>query len=151
MKKVLCLLLVCIIPQYFWAQEASTNTNQSDTNIITINKDPRLDLLSAKQKEINLKTSMLTSSGQVKGYRIQVINSNRRDEADRFKAELLLRFPEEKTYLTYQAPNFRVRIGNFIELQDAQKFRKRVAKLYPGKGIYVVSDIIDYTFTDGFE
>lgn len=151
MKYVFYFLTFALFPKIFWAQDSTLLKNDNDTNIIIINKDPRLDLLSAKQKEINLKSSLLTSSGQVKGFRIQVLNSNRRDEADLIKSELLRRFPEEKSYLTYQAPNFRVRIGNFIDMQDAQKFRNRVAKLYPGRGIYVVTDIIDYSFKDAFD
>src|SRR5215212_7486540 len=86
-----------------------------DSTIVTVivNKDPRLDILAAKQGEINKRTARLISNGQVRGYRIQVINTANRDEANQVKAEMLRRFPDEKAYLLYQAPNFRVRVGNF--------------------------------------
>jgi hypothetical protein len=33
-------------------------------------------------------------------------------------------FPEEKTYVIFQSPNFKVRIGNFIKKEDADKFKE---------------------------
>ena len=79
---------------------------------------------------------------------MQVANTQNRDEANAVKAELLRRFPDEKSYLLYQAPNFRVRIGNFLTQKDAFQLRKMISALYPQKGIYIVPDIIEYTGPD---
>jgi len=110
---------------------------------IVVKKDARLDLLTAKQAQINKRTAMLTSNGQYKGFRVQVISTNSRDQAFRVKTELLSRFPDHKTYTSYQSPLFKVRIGNFIRKEDAEQLRKTLNRLYP-QGVYVVEDVIEY-------
>lgn len=110
---------------------------------IIVRKDSRLDLLTAKQAQINKRSAMMTSSGQYKGYRIQVISTNSRDRALSIKTELLSRFPDHKTYTSYQSPLFKVRIGNFIRKEDAEQFRKTLSRFYP-QGVYVVEDVIEY-------
>jgi cell division septation protein DedD len=110
---------------------------------VIVRKDPRLDLLTAKQAQINKRSAMMTSSGQYKGYRIQVISTNSRDRALSIKTELLSRFPDHKTYTSYQSPLFKVRIGNFIRKEDAEQFRKTLSRFYP-QGVYVVEDVIEY-------
>ncbi len=114
---------------------------------IVVKKDSRLDLLTAKQAQLNKRTAMLTSDGQYKGYRLQVISTNSRDQAFRIKTELLSRFPDHKTYTSYQSPLFKVRIGNFVRREDAEQFRKLLNRFYP-KGVYVVEDVIEYNLAE---
>jgi hypothetical protein len=111
---------------------------------IIVHKDVRLDILSTKQAAVNKLTSKMTSSGQFKGYRLQVLNSRSRDEAFKIKSELLQLFPEQKSYVLFQSPYFKVRIGNFIERSDALSFRNLLSKKYP-QNVYVVEDIIEYS------
>lgn len=112
---------------------------------VIVQKDFRMDVLANKQAEINRRASRMSSSGQYRGYRIQVYNSNDRNEANAVKAELLRRFPEHKSYLLYQSPNFRVRTGNFLTQKEAMELRKIISSLYPKRGIYIVPDLIEYT------
>jgi hypothetical protein len=111
---------------------------------IVVKKDPRLDVLTSKQAAANKRNSMMTSDGKYKGFRVQVMSTRDRTKAMNTKADLLTRFPEEKTYTLYQSPNFKVRIGNFIKKEDADAFRKMISKLYP-EGVFVVPDVIEYT------
>ncbi len=113
---------------------------------VIVHKDPRFDEMAAKQAEIN-KKSYLSTSHYVRGFRVQASNTQNRDEANEVKAELLRRFPDQKSYLLYQSPSFRVRIGNFLTQKDASQLRKIISALYPKKGIYIVPDIIEYTPT----
>ena len=115
-----------------------------DTTTVVVHRDPRFDELSAKQAEIN-KRAYITGPHRVSGFRIQAANTQNRDEANAVKAELLRRFPDQKSYLLYQAPNFRVRIGNFLTQKDAFQLRKMISALYPQRGIYIVPDIVEYT------
>jgi hypothetical protein len=112
---------------------------------VIVNKDPRLDLLAAKQAEINKKAAILNRAGHYPGFRIQVANTQNRDEANTIKAEMLRRFPDQKTYLLYQAPYFRVRVGNFLSIKEGASLRKMIMALYPNKGIFFVRDTIEYT------
>lgn len=124
---------------------SQTTAYSKDTfSSVIVRKDPRFDEMAAKQAEIN-KRSFLSGPRRANGFRVQAANTQNREEANAVKAELLRRFPEEKSYLLYQAPNFRVRIGNFLTQKDAFQLRKMISALYPQKGIYIVPDIIEYT------
>lgn len=117
------------------------------TDTIVVYKDARLDILSSKQAAVNKLTAKITSNGQYKGYRLQVLNSHSREEAFKTKADLAQLFPDQKVYVLYQSPYFKVRIGNFIEKSDAVLFKDQLAKKYP-QNAYVVEDIIEYTPTE---
>ena len=132
--KWIIILISCIL--------TSTYLLANDT--IIISKDPRLDILTQKQAEINKRTGMMTSSGLYKGFRIQVLSTTNRDEANKIKGDVLSRFNDQKAYLTYHSPYFKVRVGNFIKKEDAEKFRQQLNKYYP-QGVYVVEDAIEYT------
>ncbi|WP_153797352.1 SPOR domain-containing protein [Foetidibacter luteolus] len=114
------------------------------TDTISVKKDPRLDVLTAKQAAINKITSRMTSSGLYKGYRLQVLNTRNREEAFKMKADLLRQYPNHKTYTIFQSPYFKIRFGNFPERAEAERYKKELSLLYP-QGIYVIEDGIEYT------
>lgn len=126
---------------------AFTNMVVANDTII-VRKDPRLDILTAKQAQINKRSSMMTSSGLYRGYRIQVLSTQSRGEAFKMKTDLLTRFPEEKTYLMFQSPNFKVRLGNYLKRSDAEKVRQQLNILF-GKSAYIVEDAVEYTPKEG--
>ncbi len=119
--------------------------NAADT--ILVKKDPRLDLLSVKQLQANQRTAMLTPNGFYKGFRIQVLSTTKRDDAFKLKSELLVKVPDQKTYIVFQSPSFKVRIGNFLKREEAEKFKIIMNKLYP-QGVYIVEDAIEYIPTE---
>jgi len=110
---------------------------------IIVRKDARLDILTQKQIIINKRSSMLTSTGQYKGFRLQVISTRDREKAFTIKADLLTKYPTEKVYVMFQSPNFKVRFGNYVKREDAEKQRKILNKSFPN-GVFVVEDVIDY-------
>ncbi len=138
MQKILAL---CILLAF--VQQAIAN---KDTTIVR--KDPRLDILTAKQAQINKRSSMMTSSGLYKGFRIQVLSTQSRGEAFKMKTDLLTRFPEERTYLMFQSPNFKVRLGNYLKRSDAEKLRQQL-NIILRRGTYIVEDAIEYTPKEG--
>jgi len=133
--------LALIIAALFFAVEVSA----ADT--IVVIKDPRLDILSQKQAFINKRTSVLTSNGKVKGFRIQITSTNSRDQAFNVKALVLSKFPDQKVYTTYQAPLFKVRVGDFIKREEAEKYRKLMLSIFP-TGLYVVEDVVEAILED---
>ncbi|NCT93429.1 MAG: SPOR domain-containing protein [Chitinophagaceae bacterium] len=134
MKKLVMSVAACLVITALYA---------GNNDSIVVKRDPRMDLLAQKQAQVNKRTAMLTSNGQYKGYRVQVISTNSREQAFKIKAELLTRFSDQKTYTIYQSPLFKVRIGNFLRREDADKYRKLLNKVYP-QGVYVVEDVIEY-------
>jgi len=114
---------------------------------IQVNKDPRLDILAQKQAIINKRAQSQLSTGLYKGFRLQLLSSNNRNQAFKLKYELMTKYPEHKAYVVYQAPYFKVRIGNFLKREDAEKARKLLLKSY-SSGVYLVEDAIEYRPTN---
>jgi hypothetical protein len=110
---------------------------------IVVHRDPRIDVLAEKQIAINKVASKMSSNGLFRGYRLQVLNTRSRDDAFKTKAMLLENFPDEKVYVLYQSPYFKVRIGNFITRGDAEDFKNQLSAYY-SQPVYVIEDLIEY-------
>ena len=118
-----------------------TNTMaQMDSGII-VHKDSRIETLLKKQGDINKVAGFKTSNGQYKGFRIMVLNSTDRELAYKTKGQLLSRFPDHAVYMSYQAPFFKLKIGDFIKKEDAESLRKQLSNMMP-KGVFVVPELI---------
>lgn len=113
----------------------------SQAKSVEIIKDHRLDLLIQKQEELN-KKAYLENRKSIPGFRVMVINTNDRTKASDVKTTLLRNFPEHKTYLIYQSPNFKVQIGNFKTQVEAEKLKKIIVRLYPD-GVIIVPTTIE--------
>ena len=113
----------------------------SQAKSVEIIKDHRLDLLIQKQEELN-KKAYLENRKSIPGFRVMVINTNDRTKALDVKTTLLRNFPEHKTYLIYQSPNFKVQIGNFKTQVEAEKLKKIIVRLYPD-GVIIVPTTIE--------
>src|SRR5258708_4952227 len=114
---------------------------QTDSNSIVIHKDPRIEMLIKKQIQINEETTR-DSRRNIPGYRIQVINSPDRNKVFSAKTRVYKEYPELKPYLIYQAPNCKLKLGNFRTEEEADPYVKKLSKLFPA-GIYLVHDIIE--------
>jgi hypothetical protein len=109
---------------------------------IVVRKDARLDILTSKQIAINKKGTLLTHNNKGSGYRIEVISTNNRSQAYELKSKLLKFFPDQKSYTLFQSPNFKVRLGNFIEKAEADRMKKQVEAVLK-KSVFVVRDIVE--------
>jgi len=114
-----------------------------DTSSVVIHKDPRLDILLRKQGDVNAAIKK-ANARTAKGYRLLVINTNKRDEAIAAKTKVYTNFPELKAYLVYQSPYFKLKVGNFKTREDAQQYQKTLGYYFP-KGVFIISDIIEIT------
>lgn len=112
-----------------------------DTSSVVIHKDARIDLLVKKQAEINDETTR-NARKVGRGFRLLVINTNKRDEAISAKAKLYQYFPELKSYLLYQSPYYKLKAGNFKERKDAENYQKKLNAFFP-RGVFVMNDFIE--------
>ena len=112
-----------------------------DTSSVVVHKDPRLDLLVEKQIQINEETSR-AARRVGKGFRLLVINTNKRDEAVAAKTKVYTYFPELKSYLIYQSPFYQLKVGNFKERKEAEDYLQRLKKYFP-QGVYIMNDTIE--------
>jgi hypothetical protein len=115
----------------------------TDTSSVVIHKDPRVDLLVKKQADANAAIKK-ANARTARGYRLLVVNTNKRDEAISAKTKVYSNFPELKAYLVYQAPYFKLKAGNFKTREEAKEYQKLLSVYFP-KGVVVVSDIIEVT------
>lgn len=118
-----------------------TNTMAQMDSGIVVHKDSRIETLLKKQGDINKVAGFKTSNGQYKGFRIMVLNSTDRELAYKTKGQLLSRFPDHAVYMSYQAPFFKLKIGDFIKKEDAENLRKQLSNMMP-KGVFVVPELI---------
>jgi hypothetical protein len=121
MKKILILIFI-FITRLSFAQEVTTYN--SDSSVI-ITRDAKLDELIGKQKEQNLVTQTMH------GFRIQIYFGGNRQKANEVKTEINTKYPEVQAYLSYQQPNFKVRIGDYRNRFEAQKFLKEIEGMFP--------------------
>ena len=137
MKKIFCLVLIVMVASQAFAQNGSSDTNAIAK--VTINKDPRLDVLAKAQVDM-----AKTASRYVKGYRLFVLKSDNREYAMKVRAYLLQNFPEEKVIMTYQSPFIKMKFGDFVDKEAAEKCKNLIVKggVVTG-GIYIVPDTIE--------
>jgi len=120
---------------------------KADSTRIVVHKDNRIEALATKQTKVNNAPAPTNFSGHAKGYRIMVLNTNDRELAYKTKGQLLSRFPQHAVYMSYQAPFFKLKIGDFLTSTDAADLRKKLANMMP-KGVFVVSEMIVVKPTD---
>ena len=65
------------------------------------------------------------------GYRIQIYFGGTRQKASDNKLEFSSKYPDIPAYITYQQPNFKVRVGDYRNRYEAQKFLKEIEGLFP--------------------
>jgi hypothetical protein len=114
-----------------------------DTSSIVIHKDSRVDLLLKKQGDVNAAIKK-ANARTAKGFRLLVINTNKRDDAIAAKTKVYSNFPELKAYLVYQSPYFRLKVGNFKTRDEAVQYQKSLGFYFP-KGVFVIPDTIEVT------
>jgi hypothetical protein len=132
MHKIVFVLLLFIVRQ---------GLAQTDTGGVVVNRDPRVDSLVQKQIEINELTTR-DARRNVPGFRIQVMNSPDRNKVYAAKAKVYDEFPDLKPYLLYQAPNYKLKVGNFKTQEEAEQALQQLSKLFPS-GLYVIRDIVE--------
>lgn len=97
---------------------SDANDSTSAQGSILFFKDPRIDVLEKiytyKKKEIE------------KTIRVHVFQATNRDAVFNAKTEFSKKFPGIPTFVSYQAPNFKLRAGEFASNQEANNFLKQV-------------------------
>jgi SPOR domain len=138
MKKLLLLIGLFVLKTGF-----SQNVSFSDSTSVVVHKDPRVDALVKKQAAVNAAIKR-ASARSMKGYRLLILNTNKRNEAIDAKAKIYTYFPDLKAYLVYQTPYFKLKAGNFRTRDEADRYRKSMASIFP-KGVFIINDTIEIT------
>jgi hypothetical protein len=138
--KTLLVVLVCLSNLNISAQ---VTPPEKDSSSVTVHKDPRIDLLVKKQAEVNKKTGGIGGTkDDNKGFRLMVLISTKREDANKARTLLYTTFPELKHWLSFQSPYYKIKAGNFKERSDADVYRRKLNVYFP-RGVFIMPDIIE--------
>ena len=102
----------------------------AEEGVVVLHQDSIMETLLVKT-ELAEKNNAITAVG----YRVQVYSNNNarkaKTEAFELEAVLLEQFPEVKCYVTYSAPFWKVRLGDFSNYAEAVVFSKKIKRTLP--------------------
>jgi hypothetical protein len=145
MKRFFLSAICLIVSQFIFAQVTfnADSTAQPVRNGILenihIDNDPRLD------KMLNWHIHQNTLINGIDGFRVEIFfssNYDAYDKAKKGKVEFLSLYPDNTVHIKYDAPNFRVRVGDFRTKNEALKLHREINKDYPVA--FIVADKIDF-------
>ena len=140
-KNYLLYFLFQLLFIYSFAQE-NTNDTVVVSNTHSIYKDKRVDVFGKKMAEYN--ESLALKIQLVNGYRLMLLNTTDRDLAMKVRTTLLQQFPEHKVYMTFQSPYIKLKIGNIIDKNEAEKLKKQITDLNIVTGnIYLLNEKVE--------
>jgi hypothetical protein len=97
-------------------------------------QDPAIDTILQKHIEMNETLLLNTDNFAIDGYRIQIFEESGNRSSTRARevmAEFSTKYPDMGVYLTWQAPNFKVRVGDFGTRMEAEGFLNKIRRTYP--------------------
>jgi hypothetical protein len=101
----------------YWGQAQSQNA-------VKVIGNPYLDSLVNRNIEEN------KSHQTIDGYRIQLFSGSERNNANALRVKFRNEFPNEQSYLIYQQPYFKLRVGDYRNLIEAQQMHLLLQKTY---------------------
>ncbi len=114
-------VLVCLAFGVRAQDEGNDHSNQK-TGVVRVIADTQLvhDMKAAVPGE---------DGPQMNGYRIQVYAGTERDAAQKIKTEIAINYGEQ-TYMIYESPYFKVRVGDFRSRMEAQQLFHTLKQKY---------------------
>ena len=154
MKKILYTIIsIFILGGTLSAQNAKTiieeiNTPRSGQGNVKVYQDERIDGLLGQYQKVDSTAINDGNYIKVMGYKIQVYSGNNQSKS---KAEAesklsLIRkdFPEQEAGISYEAPTWLLRAGNFLTQEEAEAVLAEMKQKYPwfGREMYIVKAIV---------
>jgi len=146
-RKIPILFLLIFSAGFCAAQQATSTADlfrnddiRYGSGTLTINHDPRIDTLINRYILYNMR------QGGMEGFRIQIYNSsekNAREESGKRRAEFITRFPDIKSYPTFDRPSYyKIRVGDYRTRIEGTKDLMMIRKVFPDA--ILVPDIINF-------
>lgn len=108
-------------------------------------QDPRIGALITLHKDVNAYILSNPDNYQIEGYRVQIFfdsGNNSSTKAKNVKEKFTLKYEKIPVYISWKAPNFRVRVGDFRTRIQAYGFLHRIIRYYPNA--WVIKDEIKF-------
>lgn len=121
-------LFICTLG--VWAQtDVPQIIEQMQDNVTVIQDDAINKLMLDKENGVERQTT------EISGYRLQVFSSNNQSSAktEAFRIQKMIEDSDLQTevYVQYNPPFWKVRLGNFRNISEAQLFKQEVIELFP--------------------
>ena len=132
-KEILIALVLAVQPIQLISQET-----KNDSGSIRIIQDNKVSLLVSKHVQIN------QLNKGIEGFRIQVFfdsGNNSKTNARSIYDSFISKYPTVRAYITFKAPNYKVRVGDFRTKLDAQRFLNEIIADYPNA--WIIADQIN--------
>ena len=143
------------------ANEEERLNELDDDNKDTAKKDEEKKKEDEKKKEEltpkkpkRTHTSQQTIESRGVGYRIQAYSDNNhataKAAAQKRARDIAMKFPQYRSYISYKAPSWRLRIGDFKTQREAQAALQRIKSVYPkfAREMVIVKDRINIWSND---
>lgn len=95
-----------------------------------IDPEPKWPIISSPLNSKNLfndKVSIDSTQIVIEGYRVQILATKQLAKAEKLQKDLSS-ILNQKIYIVFEAPNYKVRVGNFIDRNKAEIFRQNIIK-----------------------
>ena len=145
MKLLIAGIVFFLLSRSIFAQEPFYEPSSDNTPLptllqhVNVHQDDRIDSLLRHHVEANRRTD------GVAGYRVEIFFSsghNAREEALNKKTRFLKLYPEIAAYMSFQSPNFKVRIGDCRTKSDALRLKEEIRWDYPNA--FIVPETIQF-------
>ena len=95
-----------------------------------INLEPRWPIIRSPLESKNIKSNKVSIDSTqiiIEGFRIQILATNQLAKAEQLQKDLST-ILNQNIYIDFEAPNYKVRVGNFIDRNKAEIFRQNMIK-----------------------
>jgi hypothetical protein len=110
-----------------------------DRGTVQVVKDPKVDSLIGNY--LVDKKGNTHGAGLSSGFRVQIFSGSDRKEAYKAEAKFQEKYPDLRTYLTYQSPNFKVHVGDFRSRLEAEKMMDGLRPWFTG--LFIIAEKIN--------
>ena len=129
MRKYLLLILLAALAMSGFAQKKGT---------LRVHQDSRVERLMKRQRDV------YAVSNTMNGYRVQIfmeIGNDAVNHAESVKHSFMRAFPEIPIYLSYEQPYYRLRVGDFRNRVEAEKYLRLIKPKF--SLAFVTTDVIN--------
>ena len=91
-------------------------------------KFPTVNLPSFSSKNDLEDVSSNEEINLIKGYRVQIVISQNEQELKDIKTKIEKSI-NEQIYIIFELPNYKLRVGNFLNRKEAENFQKKIVRL----------------------
>ena len=142
------------------SDEEKLNELDDDTNKESKKDEDKKKDEEKKKEELTPKkpkrthTSQQTIESRGVGFRIQAYTDNNartaKAAAQQRARDIAMKFPQYRSYISYKAPSWRLRIGDFKTQREAQAALQRIKSVYPkfAREMVIVRDRINVWSND---